>query len=49
MPVIPGLGWTFDNVADACAKLRPGYVDALYQGFLTDREPKDSSEDKIEI
>ena len=31
MPVIPGLGWTFDTVADTYAKLRPGYVDALYQ------------------
>lgn len=31
MPVIQGLGWTFDTVADTYAKLRPGYVDALYQ------------------
>ena len=31
MPVIPGLGWTFDTVADTYAKLRPGYVEALYQ------------------
>ena len=31
MPVMPGLGWTFDTVADTYAKLRPGYVEALYQ------------------
>ncbi len=35
MPVIQGLGWTFDTVADTYAKLRPGYVDALYQDIFT--------------
>ena len=35
MPVIPGLGWTFDTVADTYAKLRPGYVDALYQDVFS--------------
>ena len=34
MPVIPGLGWTFDTVAAAYEKLRPGYVDALYRDIL---------------
>ena len=34
MPVIPGLGWTFDTVADTYARLRPGYVDALYQDIF---------------
>ena len=34
MPVIPGLGWTFDTVAETYAKLRPGYVDALYRDIL---------------
>ena len=34
MPVIPGLGWTFDTVASIYAKLRPGYVDALYQAVF---------------
>ena len=34
MPVIPGLGWTFDTVADTYTKLRPGYVDALYRDVL---------------
>ena len=31
MPVIQGLGGTFDSVADAYARLRPGYPDGLYQ------------------
>lgn len=34
MPVIPGLGWTFDTVASTYAKLRPGYVEALYQDIF---------------
>lgn len=31
MPVFKGLEWTFDTVADKYEKLRPGYVDELYQ------------------
>lgn len=31
MPVIAGLGWTFDTVADDYALLRPGYVDEMYE------------------
>ncbi|MBQ4640226.1 MAG: class I SAM-dependent methyltransferase [Clostridia bacterium] len=31
MPVIQGLGWTFDTVALQYEKLRPGYADALYR------------------
>lgn len=31
MPAIKGLEWTFDTVASTYEKLRPGYVDALYQ------------------
>jgi len=31
MPAITGLGWTFDTVADAYEKLRPGYPSALYR------------------
>ncbi|MBE5779824.1 MAG: class I SAM-dependent methyltransferase [Clostridiales bacterium] len=31
MPVIQGLGWTFDTAAAAYEKFRPGYVDELYQ------------------
>ena len=34
MPVIQGLGWTFDTVAEDYAKLRPGYVDALYHDIF---------------
>ncbi|MBR5521579.1 MAG: class I SAM-dependent methyltransferase [Oscillospiraceae bacterium] len=30
MPVIKGLEWTFDTVASLYEKLRPGYVDELY-------------------
>lgn len=30
MPVIKGLGWTFDTVASTYEKLRPGYVRELY-------------------
>lgn len=30
MPIIQGLGWTFDTVADTYAKFRPGYVDGVY-------------------
>ena len=31
MPVIKGLGWTFDTVASGYDKMRPGYVDELYK------------------
>ena len=31
MPIMKGLEWTFDTVADAYDKMRPGYVDALYE------------------
>lgn len=31
MPVIKGLEWTFDTVASVYEKLRPGYVEELYQ------------------
>lgn len=31
MPVIKGLEWTFDTEASRYEKLRPGYVDELYQ------------------
>lgn len=48
MPVIPGLGWTFDTVASAYEKLRPGYVDALYEDVLTYR-PLDASSCAVEV
>ena len=31
MPVIKGLGWTFDTVAPTYEKMRPGYVAQVYQ------------------
>ena len=31
MPVIKGLGWTFDTVAEQYEKFRPGYADDLYK------------------
>ncbi len=31
MPVMKGLEWTFDTVAPTYEKLRPGYVEELYQ------------------
>lgn len=31
MPVLKGLEWTFDTVASAYGKMRPGYVAELYQ------------------
>lgn len=34
MPVIQGLGGTFDSVAGAYARLRPGYPDGLYQAIF---------------
>lgn len=37
MPVIQGLGWTFDTVASTYEKLRPGYVEELYRDVLAYR------------
>lgn len=48
MPVIPGLGWTFDTVAATYEKLRPGYVDALYVDILAYR-PLDASSRAVEV
>ena len=48
MPVIPGLGWTFDTVASTYAKLRPGYVDALYQDVFA-YCPLDESGTAVEV
>ena len=48
MPVIPGLGWTFDTVASTYAKLRPGYVDALYQDVFA-YCPLDASSRAVEV
>ena len=48
MPVIPGLGWTFDTVADTYAKLRPGYADALYQDVF-EYGPLDAASRAVEV
>lgn len=48
MPVIPGLGWTFDTVASIYAKLRPGYVDALYRDLLEYR-PLNAASHAVEV
>ena len=48
MPVIPGLGWTFDTVADTYAKLRPGYVDAIYRDIFACC-PLDASSRAVEV
>lgn len=48
MPVIQGLGWTFDTVADRYAKLRPGYVEALYQDIF-DYCPLEASSMVVEV
>ena len=48
VPVIPGLGWTFDTVAATYEKLRPGYVDALYQDVFA-YCPLDASSRAVEV
>lgn len=48
MPVIPGLGWTFDTVAATYAKLRPGYADALYQDVFA-YCPVDAASRAVEV
>lgn len=48
MPVMKGLGWTFDTVADKYEKLRPGYTDELYR-TLFNYINIDSSSNVVEI
>lgn len=48
MPVIKGLGWTFDTVASAYARLRPGYDKPLYQAVF-DYSPIDASSRVVEV
>lgn len=43
-----GLGWTFDTVADTYEKLRPGYVDELYQTIF-DYAPINNTSRIVEI
>lgn len=48
MPMLKGLEWTFDTVASAYEKLRPGYVKELYQA-LFDYIPIDENSNVVEI
>lgn len=43
MPVIQGLGWTFDTVASIYEKLRPGYVAELYDTLFAYCPPDERS------
>ena len=42
------LNWTFDTVADTYEKLRPGYVDELYQAIF-EYKPIDNTSNVVEI
>lgn len=48
MPVIAGLGWTFDTAAETYEKMRPGYVQELYRTVF-DYVPIDSNCKTVEI
>ena len=48
MPVLKGLGWTFDTVVSNYEKLRPGYVDELYQSIFR-YIPVDKNSNVVEV
>ena len=48
MPTQKGLEWTFDTVATTYEKLRPGYVDELYQAIF-DYIPIDKNSNVAEV
>jgi len=48
MPALKGLEWTFDTVASAYEKLRPGYVKELYQTLL-DYIPVNENSNVVEV
>lgn len=48
MPIMKGLEWTFDTVANKYEKLRPGYVDELYK-MIFDYIRIDSSSNVVEV
>ena len=48
MPVIEGLGWTFDTVASTYEKMRPGYPEALYSTILA-YKPLDETSCVVEV
>ncbi|MBQ7699021.1 MAG: methyltransferase domain-containing protein [Clostridia bacterium] len=48
MPAIKGLEWTFDTVASNYEKMRPGYVDELYQTIFR-YIPIDENSNVVEV
>lgn len=48
MPAMKGLEWTFDTVASTYEKLRPGYVEELYQA-LFDYIPINENSNVVEV
>ncbi|MBE5940534.1 MAG: methyltransferase domain-containing protein [Lachnospiraceae bacterium] len=48
MPAFEGLSWTFDTVASTYEKLRPGYVEELYQKIF-EYIPIDENSNVVEI
>lgn len=48
MPVINGLGWTFDTVAEQYEKFRPGYVDDLYK-VIFEYYPVNADSNVVEV
>ena len=38
MAIIKGLEWTFDTVAEQYEKLRPGYVEEMYEDIFKYRQ-----------
>ncbi len=48
MPIRKGLKWTFDTVASAYEKIRPGYVKELYQTIF-DYLPIDETSNVVEV
>ena len=48
MPVIKGLEWTFDTVANRYEKFRPGYTDELYK-MIFDYITIDNSSNVVEV
>ena len=47
MPVIPGLGWTFNTQAERYQRRRPGYVPELYEEIFR-RVPLDETSTAVE-
>lgn len=48
MPALKGLEWTFDTVASTYEKLRPNYVEELYQA-LFDYIPINENSNVVEV